>query len=89
MTKYHPQPFTLAERVESNYTFALKQSPERYDPTRLAKAKQLALDPEKFQASIAKYETTLWRCLCPDHAYRTTIACKHMLARMLEGYIFA
>jgi len=87
----HPEPFTSEERIASNHEFALtliEKRPERYDPSRLASALVLALTSDTYQASITKYHTTIWRCECPDHAYRG-IVCKHMLARMLESGIFA
>lgn len=87
----HPEPFTQEERIQSSHEFALRllaKQPTRYDPSRLASALALVLDTAKYQARIAKYETTIWRCLCPDYAYRG-IACKHMLARMLGSGIFA
>jgi len=86
-------PFTLADRVESNYSFALcllGRDPTRFDLGRLQAAKELALDAETFAVKTAKYHTTIVpkRCECPDHMYRGN-TCKHMLAVMLEGCIFA
>jgi len=86
-----PPLVTLEERVETTYAFAQKiraNSPDRIDEKRLDAAYALALDPIKFAESIAKYETTIWRCRCPDFSFRN-IRCKHMLAKMLEGCIFA
>jgi uncharacterized Zn finger protein len=85
------KPFTREERIESNYEFAQKllaNSPDRIDPNRLEGAKALALDLVKFTAKVKEYETTIWRCRCPDFSFRHT-RCKHMLAVMLEGCIFA
>lgn len=82
---------TLEERVAVTTAFALKlleKQPERYDPKRLVLAQALALNPEHFAESVAKYYTTIWDCNCPDHSIRR-ITCKHMLAVMLEGCIFA
>jgi len=82
---------TLEERIEANMAFAnglIAKKPERYDATRLEAARKLALDPQHFAESIAKYDTTIFDCKCPDRAYRQA-TCKHMLACMLAGCIFA
>jgi len=80
----------LEDRVEVTYAFALKlneRRPGRYESGRLESAKALALSPTGLQEARQKYETTIWDCRCPDHAYRR-MTCKHMIAVMLEGCIF-
>lgn len=81
----------LTERLDVTYAFALQlveKKPGRYDEKRLEAAFLLASDPTQFAESIAKYQTTIFDCRCPDHSFRHA-TCKHMLARMLEGCIFA
>ena len=90
-TKYSIPSFSREARTEHTYQFALNllaKDPDRYDPQRLENAKALCLDEVTFNAKTEQYHVTIWDCNCPDHTIRH-LTCKHMLAVMLDGCIFA
>ena len=63
----------------------VEESPDRYELGRVFKA--ILLIREGNTSSIIKYETTIFKCLCPDMGFRG-MCCKHRIEVMLITGLF-